>query len=71
MKKDSQGGVPPVLGLQTLRNTMSAYSIYKRLTYDFPETDWAKYARGQLSQPGMLNLEMKLEEERLKSEILK
>ena len=56
---------------QTLRNTMSAYSIYKRLTYDFPETDWAKYARGQLSQPGMLNLEMKLEEERLKSEILK
>jgi len=56
---------------QNLRNIMSAYSIYKRLTYDFPETDWAKYARGQLSQPGMLNLEMELEEERLKSEILK
>ena len=56
---------------QNLRNVMSAYSIYKRLTYDFPETDWAKYARGQLSQPGMLNLEMELEEERLKSEILK
>ena len=54
---------------QTLRNQMAAYSIYKRLTYDFPETDWAKYARGQLSEPGMLNLEKNLEMERLKSEI--
>ncbi len=56
---------------QNLRNTMSAYSIYKRLTYDFPETDWAKYARGQLSQPGMLNLEKNLEIERLQAEIQK
>ena len=56
---------------QSQRNSMSAYSIYKRLTYDFPETDWAKYARGQLSQPGMLDLEMELEVERLKSEIIK
>ena len=56
---------------QTLRNQLAAYSIFKRLTYDFPETDWAKYARGQLSEPGMLNLELTLEKERLESEILK
>jgi len=41
--------------------------MYKRLTYDFPESDWAKYARGQLSQAGMLKLEGDLELERLES----
>jgi outer membrane protein assembly factor BamD (BamD/ComL family) len=47
---------------------MAAYSNFKRLTYDFPESEWAAYARGQLSQEGMLNLEDKLELERLESE---
>ncbi|MFK7910842.1 MAG: tetratricopeptide repeat protein [Akkermansiaceae bacterium] len=50
---------------QDKRNEMAAYSMYKRLTYDFPESDWAAYARGQLSQDGMLRLENKLELERL------
>jgi TolA-binding protein len=52
---------------QTLRQPMAAYSNFKRLTYDFPESEWAAFARGQLSQEGMLNLEDKLEIERLES----
>jgi TolA-binding protein len=50
---------------QALRQEMAAYSIYKRLTYDFPESQWAAYARGQLSQEKLLSLENKLELERL------
>ena len=45
----------------------SAYSTFKRLTYDFPESKWAAYARGQLSQERMLKLENELELERLES----
>lgn len=52
---------------QNLREEMAAYSIFKRLTYDFPETEWAAYARGQLSQPGLLRLEQQLEIERLEA----
>ena len=50
-----------------LRQQMAAYSTFKRLTYDFPESKWAAYARGQLSQEGMLKLETELELERLES----
>jgi outer membrane protein assembly factor BamD (BamD/ComL family) len=56
------------MSYQALRQPMAAYSHFKRLTYDFPESEWAAYARGQLSQEGMLNLEDKLELERLESE---
>jgi outer membrane protein assembly factor BamD (BamD/ComL family) len=44
---------------------MAAYSMYKRLTYDFPESKWAAYARGQLSQGKLQKLENELEIERL------
>jgi outer membrane protein assembly factor BamD (BamD/ComL family) len=50
---------------ENLRETMAAYSIYKRLTYDFPESKWASYARAQLSQEGLLRLETDLEIKRL------
>jgi outer membrane protein assembly factor BamD (BamD/ComL family) len=53
---------------QKLRQPMVAYSHFKRLTYDFPESEWAAFARGQLSQDSMLDLEDKLELERLESE---
>jgi outer membrane protein assembly factor BamD (BamD/ComL family) len=53
---------------QNLRQPMAAYSHFKRLTYDFPESEWAAFARGQLSQENMLNLEDNLELERLESE---
>ena len=56
------------MSYQALKQPMAAYSHFKRLTYDFPESEWAAFARGQLSQEGMLNLEDKLELERLESE---
>lgn len=45
--------------------TMPAYAAYKRLTYDFPESKWAAYARAQLSQERLLRLEAYLEIKRL------
>ena len=30
---------------------MSAYQIYRRVTFDFPDSKWAKYARGRLADP--------------------
>jgi outer membrane protein assembly factor BamD (BamD/ComL family) len=53
---------------QQLHQPMAAYSIFKRLTYDFPESQWAAYARAQLSQENMLNLETDLEIKRLEGE---
>jgi len=50
---------------ENLKEAMAAYSIYKRLTYDFPESKWASYARAQLSQEKLLNLENDLEIKRL------
>ncbi|MBT3295969.1 MAG: tetratricopeptide repeat protein [Verrucomicrobia bacterium] len=42
-------------------DAMAAYSYYKRLTYDFPESKWAAYARGQLEQEQFLSIEDALE----------
>jgi outer membrane protein assembly factor BamD (BamD/ComL family) len=56
------------MSFQALRQPMAAYSNFKRLTYDFPESEWAAFARGQLSQDSMLNLEENLELERLENE---
>jgi TolA-binding protein len=53
---------------QQMGQPMAAFSTYKRLTYDFPETEWAKNAIGQLSQPALLELEGRLELERLETQ---
>ena len=53
---------------QELRQPMAAYSIFKRLTYDFPESQWAAYARAQLSQESMIKLETNLELNQLERE---
>ena len=53
---------------QDLRQQMAAYSTFKRLTYDFPESKWASYARAQLSQESLLKLETDLELQRLEGE---
>jgi TolA-binding protein len=53
---------------ENMREPMAAYAIYKRLTFDFPESKWAAFARGQLSQDTMLVLETDLEMQRLKEE---
>jgi len=36
---------------------IEAYRVFKKLTWDYPETDWAKYARGRLSEPQMAGLD--------------
>jgi outer membrane protein assembly factor BamD (BamD/ComL family) len=53
---------------QDLRQQMAAYSAFKLLTYDFPESKWAAYARAQLSQESLLILETNLELLRLEGE---
>lgn len=52
---------------QLTRQQMLAYALFKRITYDFPESQWAAYARAQLSTEAMLQLDQKLEIERLES----
>jgi hypothetical protein len=48
-----------------VKEPMAAYSLYKRLTFDFPESKWASYARAQLSQEGLLTLETQIEIKRV------
>ena len=50
---------------ENLGEAMAAYSIYKRLTFDFPESKWAAYARGQLSSDRLLTIELEIEEKRV------
>ena len=35
----------------------SAYQRYKRTTWDYPESEAAKYARGRLVQPDMARID--------------
>jgi hypothetical protein len=32
---------------------VDAYRIWKKLTWDYPEGQWAKYARGRLTEPAV------------------
>jgi tetratricopeptide (TPR) repeat protein len=50
---------------ENLDEPMAAYSIYKRLTFDFPESKWASFARSQLSSDRLLTLEEDLELKRV------
>lgn len=50
---------------ESLKEPMAAYSLYKRVTFDFPESKWASYARAQLSQESLLNLESEIETKRV------
>lgn len=50
---------------ESLGEDMAAYSVYKRLTFDFPESKWASFARGQLSTDRLLTLEENLEIKRV------
>ncbi|MFT5523250.1 MAG: TolA-binding protein [Pirellulaceae bacterium] len=50
---------------ESLNGQLQAYALYKRITYDFPESKWAAYARGQLSTERLLRLDRDLELKRL------
>ena len=36
--------------------TKNAYRSFKRLTWDYPDSDWAKYARGRLAEDAFANM---------------
>ncbi len=38
-----------------------AYQTWKKLTWDYPESKWAKYARGRLTEPSMVSMGNTLE----------
>ena len=42
-----------------LKETQSAYKMFKRITWDYPESTWAKYARGRLTEEVMSRIEAK------------
>jgi tetratricopeptide (TPR) repeat protein len=44
------------------RSLNAAYQMYRRVTFDFPDSKWAKYARGRLADPFFANI---IETERL------
>ncbi|MFT5042460.1 MAG: tetratricopeptide (TPR) repeat protein, partial [Hyphomicrobiaceae bacterium] len=39
------------LSHERLNSTEDAYQIYRRTTFDFPDSIWAKYSRGRLADP--------------------
>ena len=41
----------------------NAYRNFKKLTWDFPESKWAKFARGRLSEDAMVGVETQMEKE--------
>ncbi len=41
-----------------MKNYTSAYRMLKRLTWDYPESVWAKYARGRLTEPELAKVEL-------------
>jgi TolA-binding protein len=46
--------------LQDLKN---AYRSFKKLTWDYPESKWAKFARGRLTEDALVSVETQLENE--------
>jgi outer membrane protein assembly factor BamD (BamD/ComL family) len=36
---------------------LNAYRIFKRLTWDYPSSKWAKYARGRLTEDQFQTME--------------
>lgn len=52
---------------ESLGQQLQAYALFKRITYDFPESKWSAYARARLSTEQMINLDKKLEIERLEA----
>ena len=50
---------------QSLGEQLQTYALFKRITYDFPESKWAAYARAELSTDSLLQLDRRLEIERL------
>ena len=52
---------------ERLLSTAEAYQIYRRTTFDFPDSNWAKRSRGRLADPAFARI---IEEEKLAREEL-
>ena len=39
------------------KDLMKAYQVFKKLTWDYPATKWAKFARGRLADEALQNIE--------------
>jgi tetratricopeptide (TPR) repeat protein len=50
------------LSQERMNQTQEAYELYRRVTFDFPDSIWAKHARGRLSDPVFEKI-IKIEEE--------
>ncbi len=51
MRRLKADGKAPVSRKQGGSDSTNAYRMWKRLTWDYPESNWSKYARGRLSEP--------------------
>jgi TolA-binding protein len=38
---------------------VQAYRAFKKLTWDYPESKWAKFARGRLTEPAMIDVDFR------------
>ena len=47
----SQALVGRGISYERLDNLSEAYEVYRRVTFDFPDSVWAKQARGRLADP--------------------
>ena len=41
----------------------NAYRAFKKLTWDYPESKWAKFARGRLTEDAMVQAEAAMEKD--------
>jgi len=52
------------LSQERLNSTEEAYELYRRVTFDFPDSIWAKYGRGRLADPAFEKIIAKEEQAR-------
>ena len=45
-------------------NQQRAYKLYRRITFEFPDSKWAKYARGRLADPAFERIILEEEKQR-------
>jgi TolA-binding protein len=54
---EAAGGVFVPQGPKAVNPLMAAYKMYKQITWDYPASKWAKYARGRLADPKLAQAE--------------
>ena len=40
-----------------INDLVKAYQVFKKLTWDYPASKWAKFARGRLADEKLVNIE--------------